>query len=63
MYETNDLPESEQDYTGEGGDSSNAVEVLNISPSDAHARFKGKVGGLTANWLCVLFFFIEVYEA
>ncbi|XP_042869070.1 dynactin subunit 2-like [Penaeus japonicus] len=42
VYETNDLPESEQDYTGEGGDSSNAVEVLNISPSDAHARFKGK---------------------
>lgn len=51
VYETSDLPECEQDYTGEGGDSSNAVEVLNISPSDAHARFKGKVSVLMAIWL------------
>ncbi|XP_071530050.1 dynactin subunit 2 [Panulirus ornatus] len=44
IYETSDLPESEQDYTvTEGGDSSNSVETLHISANDAHSHFKGKV--------------------
>ncbi|KAK7085465.1 Dynactin subunit 2, partial [Halocaridina rubra] len=43
VYETSDLPESDQDYViGESGDTSNAIEVLHISSGDAYSHFKGK---------------------
>ncbi|XP_066973011.1 dynactin subunit 2 isoform X2 [Macrobrachium rosenbergii] len=43
VYETCDLPESDQDYiSGETGETSNSIEVLHISSSDAHSHFKGK---------------------
>lgn len=44
MYETCDLPESEQDFPpSEAGEGEGVVEVLHISAGDAHERFKGKV--------------------
>ncbi|KAG7174399.1 dynactin subunit 2-like [Homarus americanus] len=44
VFETCDLPESEQEYTvNDGDDTSNAVETLHISADEAHSHFKGKV--------------------
>ncbi|KAG0711902.1 Dynactin subunit 2-A [Chionoecetes opilio] len=44
VYETCDLPESEQDFPlGEAGEGDGVVEVLHISAGDAHDRFRGKV--------------------
>ena len=44
VYETSDLPESDQDFnTNDPSDSSEAIETLHISGSDAHAVFKGKL--------------------
>uniref|UniRef100_A0A0P4WA46 Dynactin subunit 2 n=1 Tax=Scylla olivacea TaxID=85551 RepID=A0A0P4WA46_SCYOL len=44
VYETCDLPESEQDFPpSDSGEGDGVVEVLHISAGDAHDRFKGKV--------------------
>lgn len=43
VYETNDLPEAEQQEIREGSETSDAVEVLHISASDAHTKFADKV--------------------
>ncbi|XP_053645230.1 dynactin subunit 2 isoform X2 [Cherax quadricarinatus] len=44
VYETCDLPESEQEYSlNDSGDSSGAVETLHISANDAHSHFRGKI--------------------
>lgn len=43
VYETCDLPESEQDFlTGDSSEASNSVEVLHISSGEAHSHFKDK---------------------
>lgn len=44
VFETCDLPESEQDYISvDYGHGTDAIETLHISATDAHNQFKGKV--------------------
>ncbi|RZF36128.1 hypothetical protein LSTR_LSTR007202 [Laodelphax striatellus] len=42
MYETNDLPESDQNTDIYEEESSGAIEILHISPNDSFSKFKGK---------------------
>ncbi|XP_042910479.1 dynactin subunit 2-like [Parasteatoda tepidariorum] len=45
VYETTDLPEAEQGTFSISDvivDQCDSVQILNISPSDAHSKFKGK---------------------
>jgi len=44
VFETCDLPESEQDYVSlDSGHGTDAIETLHISATDAHSQFKGKI--------------------
>lgn len=42
MYETNDLPESDQNTDIYEEESSGAIEILHISPNDSFSKFKDK---------------------
>ena len=43
VYETSELPESEQYEYHDGIESSDAIEVLHISAPDAHSKFANKI--------------------
>ena len=42
VFETNDLPESDQHGHNDNEDTSDAVETLHLSANEAFGKFKGK---------------------